>query len=245
LWPPLGISQPLTGDVTGLGAARLFEAVRQSCKQAKVYQASSSEMFGVTEESPQNENTKFRPRSPYACAKVYAHHMAVNYRESYGMFVCCGILFNHESPRRGIEFVSRKITDGVARIYHGLATELRLGNLEAKRDWGYAGDYVAAMWLMLQQEKPDDYVIATGQSHSVKEFAELVFKEVGLNWVDYVVVDPRFRRPADVEHLCGDASKAQKVFNWKPRVTFEGLVRMMVKADLEGVKASMLTANTF
>ena len=239
-------NQPtLTGDVTGLGAARLFEAVRQSCKQAKVYQASSSEMFGVTEESPQNENTKFRPRSPYACAKVYAHHMAVNYRESYGMFVYCGILFNHESPRRGIEFVSRKITDGVARIYHGLATELRLGNLEAKRDWGYAGDYVAAMWLMLQQDKPDDYVIATGQSHSVKEFVELAFKEVGLNWGDYIVVDPRFRRPADVEHLCGDASKAQKVFNWKPRVTFEGLVRMMVKADLEGVKASMLTANTF
>ncbi|MCL0041195.1 GDP-mannose 4,6-dehydratase [Dehalococcoidia bacterium] len=232
-------NQPsLTGDVTGLGAVRLLEAVRQFCKDAKVYQASSSEMFGAAEESPQNEKTKFHPRSPYACAKVYAHYMAINYRESYGMFVCNGILFNHESPRRGIEFVSRKITYGVARIYHGLANELRLGNLDAKRDWGYAGDYVKAMWLMLQQEKPDDYVIATGQSHSVKELAELAFREVDLNWEDYVVVDQRFRRPADVEALCGDASKARRVLGWKPEVTFEQLVSMMVKADLERVRGS-------
>lgn len=235
-------NQPsLTGDVTGLGAVRLFEATRQSCKDAKVYQASSSEMFGAAEESPQSEKTKFHPRSPYACAKVYAHHMAVNYRESYGMFICCGICFNHESPRRGIEFVSRKITEGVARIYYGLDKELRLGNLEAKRDWGHAEDYVKAMWLMLQQEKPDDYVVATGQSHSVKEFAELAFREAELNWEDYVVVDRRFFRPADVKELCGDASKAKRVLGWKPEVTFEQLASMMVKADLEGVKASMST----
>lgn len=235
-------NQPsLTGDVTGLGAVRLFEAMRQSCKDAKVYQASSSEMFGAAEESPQSEKTKFHPRSPYACAKVYAHHMAVNYRESYGMFICCGILFNHESPRRGIEFVSRKITDGVARIYYGLDKELRLGNLEAKRDWGHAEDYVKAMWLMLQQEKPADYVVATGQSHSVKEFAELAFREAELNWEDYVVVDRRFFRPADVKELCGDASKAKRMLSWKPEVTFEQLASMMVKADLEGVKASMPT----
>jgi GDPmannose 4,6-dehydratase len=238
-------NQPsLTGGVTGLGAVRLFEAVRQFCKEAKVYQASSSEMFGATEESPQNENTKFHPRSPYACAKVYAHHMAINYRESYGMFVCNGILFNHESPRRGIEFVSRKITDGVARIYYGLAKELRLGNLAAKRDWGHAGDYIKAMWLMLQQDKADDYVIATGQSHSVKEFAELAFRELGLNWEDYVVVDPRFYRPVDVDHLCGDASKARQVLGWKPEVTFEQLVSMMVKADWERVKESISKAKT-
>ncbi|NVM21683.1 MAG: GDP-mannose 4,6-dehydratase [Desulfobacterales bacterium] len=230
-------NQPsLTGDITGLGVTRLLEAVRQFRKETKVYQASSSEMFGAAEESPQNEETKFYPRSPYACAKVYAHHMAVNYRESYGMFVCCGISYNHESPRRGIEFVSRKITDGVARIYYGLATELRLGNLEAKRDWGYAGDYVETMWLMLQQEKPDDYVVATGQSHSVKEFAELAFREVGLNWEDYVVVDQRFLRPADVEYLCGDASKTRRELGWKPKITFEQLVSMMVKVDLEQVK---------
>jgi GDPmannose 4,6-dehydratase len=238
-------NQPsLTGDVTGLGAVRLFEAVRQFCKEAKVYQASSSEMFGATEESPQNENTKFHPRSPYACAKVYAYHMAINYRESYEMFVCNGILFNHESPRRGIEFVSRKITDGVARIYHGLTNQLRLGNLDARRDWGYAGDYVKAMWLMLQQDKPDDYVIATGQSHSVKELVELAFRELGLNWEDYVVVDPRFYRPVDVGHLCGDASKARQVLGWKPEVTFEQLVSMMVKADLERVKESISKAKT-
>jgi GDPmannose 4,6-dehydratase len=230
-------NQPtLTGDVTGLGSVRLLEAVRSMCKDAKVYQASSSEMFGASEESPQNEETRFHPRSPYACAKVYAHHMAINYRESYGMFVYNGILFNHESPRRGIEFVTRKITDSVARIYYGLAKELKLGNIDAKRDWGYAGDYVKAMWLMLQQEKPDDFVIATGVAHSVREFAELAFKEAGLNWEDYVVIDKRFQRPADVACLCGDASKAQLVLGWKPEVTFEQLVSMMVKADLEKIR---------
>ncbi len=230
-------NQPiLTGDVTGLGLTRFLEAVRHFCKDAKVYQASSSEMFGAVKDLTQNEETRFHPRSPYACAKVYAHYTAINCRESYGMFVCCGILFNHESPRRGIEFVSRKITDGVARIYHGLAKELRLGNLAAKRDWGYAGDYVEAMWLMLQQEKPHDYVIATGESHSVRDFAELAFKEVGLNWRDYVIVDERFYRPADVEHLCGNATKARRVLGWKPEVTFEQLVKIMVQADLDRVK---------
>lgn len=238
---PTSWNQPtLTGDVTGLGPTRLLEAIRHYRKDIKVYQASSSEMFGTAEESPQNEKTRFHPRSPYACAKVYAYHLAVNYRESYGMFVCNGILFNHESPRRGIEFVTRKITDGVARIHYGLAKELRLGNLEAKRDWGYAEDYVKTMWLILQQEKPDDYVIATGETHSVKEFAELAFKEVGLNWENYVVVDERFRRPADVHELCGDASKARQILGWKPEVTFEQLVKMMVKADLERVKESIL-----
>lgn len=230
-------NQPtLTGDVTGLGAARLFEAVRQFCKNAKVYQASSSEMFGAAEKSPQNEKVNFHPRSPYGCAKVYAHHMAVNYRESYGMFVCNGILFNHESPRRSIEFVSRKITDGVARIYYGLANELRLGNLDARRDWGYAGDYVKAMWLMLQQDKPDDYVIASGRNYSVKELAELAFKSVELNWSDYVVVDQSFLRPADVETLCGDFSKARRLLGWKPEISFQQLVNMMIKADLDRVK---------
>lgn len=235
-------NQPiLTADVTGLGAVRVFEAAHRVCPDAKIYQASSSEMFGDAKEIPQNEKTPFNPRSPYACAKVYAHHMAVNYREGYGMFICCGILFNHESPRRGIEFVSRKITDGVARIYYGLAKELRLGNLDAKRDWGYAGDYVKAMWLMLQQEKPDDYVIATGESHSVKEFAELAFKEVGLNWEDYVVVDRRFFRPADVQELRGDASKARQVLGWQPTISFKELVKMMVRADLDRVKELIST----
>ncbi len=233
-------NQPiLTGDVTGLSVVRFLEAVRYFCKNARVYQASSSEMFGAAEEFPQNEKTKFHPRSPYGCAKVYAHHTAVNYRESYGMFICCGILFNHESPRRGIEFVSRKITVGVARVYHGLDKELRLGNIEAKRDWGYAGDYVKAMWLMLQQDEVDDYVIATGEQHSVREFAELAFKEAGLNWEDYVVVDKRFFRPADVENLCGDPTKARQKLGWKAEISFEQLVSIMVKADLERVKQSI------
>lgn len=233
-------TQPtLTGNVTGLGVSRLLEAVRQFSRESKIYQASSSEMFGSVEESPQNENTRFHPRSPYACAKVYAHHMAINYRESYGLFICCGIFFNHESPRRGLEFVSRKITDGVARIYYGLAKELRLGNLDAKRDWGFAGDYVKAMWLALQQEKPDDYVIATGVTHSVREFAQLAFNEVGLDWKDYVVVDEKFMRPADVLLLRGDITKARQVLGWEPKVDFEQLVRMMVQADMERVKASV------
>jgi GDPmannose 4,6-dehydratase len=230
-------NQPiLTGDVTGLGVIRLLEAVRYFCRGARVYQASSSEMFGSAKESPQNENTPFHPRSPYACAKVFAHHTAVNYRESYDMFVCCGILFNHESPRRGIEFVSRKITDGVARIHYGLDKELRLGNTGARRDWGYAPEYVKAMWLMLQQDSPDDYVVSTGENHSVEEFARLAFAEVGLDWKDYVAVDERFYRPADVSALCGDASKAHKTLGWKPEVALPQLVSIMVKADLEMVK---------
>jgi GDPmannose 4,6-dehydratase len=233
-------NQPvLTGDVTGMGAVRLLEAVRHFCKDARFYQASSSEMFGKVQEAPQNENTKFYPRSPYGCAKVYAYWMCVNYRESYGMHISNGILFNHESPRRGLEFVTRKITDGVARIYHGRSKELKLGNLEAKRDWGYAGDYVKAMWLMLQQDKLDDYVIATGRSHSVKEFVELAFNEAGLDWEDYVKVDPKFFRPAEVDYLVGDYSKARRVFGWEPSVKFEELVKMMVKADVERVRKSL------
>ncbi len=227
-------NQPvLTGDVTGMGAVRLLESVRHFCKDARVYQASSSEMFGKVQEMPQSESTKFYPRSPYGCAKVYAYWMCINYRESYDMHVSNGILFNHESPRRGLEFVTRKITDGAAKIYHGLSRELRLGNLEAKRDWGYAGDYVKAMWLMLQREKPDDFVIATGESHPVKEFVELAFNEIGLDWKDYVKVDPKFFRPAEVEYLVGDYSKARGVLGWEPEVKFEELVKMMVRADVE------------
>lgn len=227
-------NQPvLTGDVTGLGAVRILEGVRQVCPDAHFYQASSSEMFGKVNETPQNENTRFYPRSPYGFAKVYAHWACINYRESYGMHASNGILFNHESPRRGIEFVTRKITDGVARIYHGMANELRLGNLDAKRDWGYAGDYVKAMWLMMQQKEPDDYVVATGMTHSVGEFAELAFDEAGLDWKEYVVVDPKFIRPAEVNLLLGDASKAQRVLGWKPEVTFEELIRIMVREDLK------------
>lgn len=229
-------NQPvLTGDVGGLGVVRILESVRHQCHDAHVYQASSSEMFGKIQEVPQNETTRFYPRSPYGFAKVYGYWAAVNYRESYGMHVSNGILFNHESPRRGIEFVTRKITDGVARIYHGLASELRLGNLDAKRDWGFAGDYVEAMWLMLQQDKPDDYVIATGETHSVREFVELAFSEVGLDWEKYVVVDPKFVRPAEVEMLIGDASKARRILGWKPKIKFKELVKMMVKADVERI----------
>lgn len=233
-------NQPvLTGDVTGLGAVRILEGVKNFSEGAKVYQASSSEMFGKVNESPQSENTKFYPRSPYGCAKVYAYWICVNYRESYDMFISNGILFNHESPRRGLEFVTRKITDGVARIYHGRAKELRLGNLDAKRDWGYANDYVEAMWLMLQQKKPDDYVIATGESHSVKEFVERAFLEAGLDWKDYVKVDQKFIRPAEVEFLVGDASKARHELGWKPKVKFKELIKIMVKADLERVGKSV------
>lgn len=238
-------NQPvLTGDVTGLGAARVLEAVRQVRKEARVYQASSSEMYGAVTESPQNENTKFHPRSPYACAKAYAYYTAVNYRESYDMFVCNGILFNHESERRGLEFVTRKITHGVACIYHGLTNELRLGNLDSKRDWGHAADYVEAMWLMLQQDKPDDFVVASGENHSIREFAELAFREVGANWEKYVVVDKRFFRPAEVMELQGDASKALRVLGWAPKVSFNQLVTLMVKADLAAVKDSMRLVGT-
>ena len=227
-------NQPvLTGDVTGLGVVRMLEAIRHFCSDAKFYQASSSEMFGMAKEIPQNEKTEIHPRSPYATAKVYGYYATVNYRERYSMFCCNGICFNHESPRRGIEFVTRKITDGVARIYHGLTNELRLGNLDAKRDWGYAGDYVKAMWLMLQQEEPDDYVIATGKSHSVKEIVELAFNEVGLDWQEYVRIDERFMRHADVPEVRGDASKAKEKLGWVPETSFEELMRMMVRADVE------------
>jgi GDPmannose 4,6-dehydratase len=227
-------NQPVhTGDVTGLGVVRVLEAVRHAVPHARVYQASSSEMFGKVQETPQTENTKFYPRSPYGVAKVYAYWTCVNYRESYDMHISNGILFNHESPRRGIEFVTRKITDSVARIYHGLESELRLGNLDAKRDWGYAGDYVDAMWRMLQQDEPGDYVIATGETHSVEEFVQEAFSIAGLDWKEYVVIDPKFVRPAEVQLLLGDPSKAKRVLGWEPKVQFKELVKMMVEADLE------------
>lgn len=227
-------NQPLfTGDVTGLGVTRLLEAIRSAGVDAKFYQASSSEMFGKVQETPQTEKTPFYPRSPYAVAKLYGHWITINYRESFGMFNCCGILFNHESPRRGIEFVTRKISDGVARIYHGQQDELRLGNLDAKRDWGFAGDYVEAMWTMLQQKEPDDYVIGTGEMHTVREFCELAFDVAGLDWEKYVKVDPQFLRPAEVNLLLADASKAKKKLRWKPKVSFRQLVKMMVESDIE------------
>lgn len=228
--------QPIyTGEVTGLGAARMLEAIRQVNQKIKFYQASSSEMFGAVKEYPQNEKTPFYPRSPYGVAKLYAHWITVNYRESYGMFAVSGILFNHESPRRGLEFVTKKITHTAAKIKLGLEKELRLGNLEAKRDWGYAGDYVQAMWLMLQQDVPRDYVVATGETHSVREFVEETFGYLGLDWRAHVVVDPLLMRPADIEILCGDAAKAKQELGWKPNVGFRELVRMMVDADREAL----------
>ena len=231
---PASWEQPIaTTQFTALGVARLLEAIRMECPRARFYQASSSEMFGKAAEVPQNERTPFYPRSPYGVAKTYAHWVTVNYRESHQVFACSGILFNHESPRRGKEFVSRKITDGVARIKCGLASELRLGNLEARRDWGFAGDYVEAMWLMLQQDSPDDYVIATGEIHSVRELVEIAFAAAGLDWKKYVVVDPTLLRPAEVELLQGDYSKARRHLGWKPTVSFRELIEMMVKADLE------------
>jgi GDPmannose 4,6-dehydratase len=227
-------SQPLfTGDVTGLGVTRLLEAIRSAGVDARFYQASSSEMFGKVQQTPQTEKTPFYPRSPYAVAKLYGHWITINYRESFGMFTCCGILFNHESPRRGIEFVTRKISDGVARIYHGQQVELRLGNLDAKRDWGFAGDYVEAMWMMMQQKQPDDYVIGTGETHTVREFCELAFDAAGLDWEKYVKVDPRFMRPAEVSLLLADPSKAKKALGWKPKVSFKHLVKMMVESDID------------
>jgi GDPmannose 4,6-dehydratase len=222
----------LTGQVTALGVANMLEAVRIAKPDARFYQASSSEMFGKVKEVPQRETTPFHPRSPYGVAKVYGHWITVNYRESYGMFACSGILFNHESPRRGIEFVTRKVTDGVARIKLGLQNELRLGNLDARRDWGFAGDYVKAMWLMLQQDEPDDYVVATGETHSVQELVEIAFRHVGLDWRDHVVVDEKYVRPAEVDLLIGDASKAREKLGWRQEVSFEELVRMMVDSDL-------------
>jgi len=234
---PTSWSQPvLTGEFTGLGVTRLLDAMRQVCPEARFYQASSSEMFGKVREVPQNELTPFHPRSPYAVAKTYGHHITVNYRESYGLFAASGILFNHESPRRGREFVTRKITDAVARIKLGLADELRLGNLDSERDWGFAGDYVHAMWLMLQHDTAEDFVVAMGHTHSIKQFLEIAFGHVGLKWEDYVKKDPRFMRPAEVDQLIGDNSKARKVLGWEPTVSFEELVVMMVDADMELLK---------
>jgi GDPmannose 4,6-dehydratase len=230
---PTSWTQPvLTGEFTALGVTRILEAIRLAYPGAKFYQASSSEMFGKVRESPQRETTPFYPRSPYGVAKVYAHWITVNYRESYGLYAVSGLLFNHESPRRGIEFVTRKVSDGVARIKLGLASELRLGNLEAKRDWGFAGDYVDAMWRMLQQPVPQDYVVGTGVAHSVRELVEIAFDRVGLDWRKHVVVDPRFLRPAEVDLLLADPAKARTDLGWTPEVSFEQLVRMMVDADL-------------
>jgi GDPmannose 4,6-dehydratase len=230
---PTSWEQPvLTGEFTALGVTRVLEAVRLVDRDIRFYQASSSEMFGKAQEAPQTERTPFYPRSPYGVAKVYGHWITVNYRESYGIFACSGILFNHESPRRGKEFVTRKVTDGAARIKKGLDQKLSLGNLEARRDWGYAGDYVEAMWLMLQQSRPDDYVIATGETHVVRELCEIAFARVGLRWQEHVVADPKFVRPAEVDLLQGDASKAKRVLGWQPRVSFRQLVEMMVDADL-------------
>jgi GDPmannose 4,6-dehydratase len=233
---PTSWNQPvLTAEFTAVGVTRVLEAIRAVDPEIRFYQASSSEMFGKVREVPQNELTPFHPRSPYGVAKVYGHHITVNYRESYGLFAVSGILFNHESSRRGLEFVTRKITDGVARIKHGLTDELRLGNLDAKRDWGFAGDYVEAMWLMLQQDEPLDYVIATGEEHSVREFAELAFERVGLDPEKHIVVDPKFLRPAEVDQLVGDASKARRELEWAPRTSFRELAELMVDADLERV----------
>jgi len=223
-----------TTDVTAMGVLRVLDAVRELGLKTKVYQAGSSEMFGLVRESPQSEKTPFHPRSPYGVAKVFGHWTAVNYRESYGIHVSNGILFNHESPRRGENFVTRKITMGLAAIKKGKAKQLRLGNLDAKRDWGYARDFVEAMWLILQRDQPDDYVVATGESHSVREFLEEAFSYAGLNWQDYVVVDPKYFRPAEVESLLGDPTKVRTILGWKPRVGFKELVRLMVDADMEG-----------
>ena len=233
---PTSWNQPiLTGEVTALGAARMLEAIRVAGQGVRYYQASSSEMFGKVTKTPQDEKTRLHPRSPYGVAKVYGHWITINYRESYGMYACSGILFNHESPRRGREFVTRKITYGVALIKHGLAKDLRLGNLDAKRDWGFAGDYVEAMWKMLQQKKPDDFVIATGQTQSVRKFCQLAFARAGLDYRDHVKIDPKFYRPAEVRVLKGDASKAARVLKWKPKVGFRQLVEMMVDSDLQVV----------
>ncbi len=234
---PTSWTQPvLTGEFTALGVTRILEAIRLVHPTARFYQASSSEMFGKVNETPQRETTPFYPRSPYGVAKVYGHWITVNYRESYGLYAVSGILFNHESPRRGIEFVTRKVTDAAARIKLGLAKELRLGNLDARRDWGFAGDYVDAMWRMLQQPKPLDYVIGTGETHSVQELVELAFSHVGLDWRKYVVSDPKFYRPAEVDLLLADPGKARRDLGWAPKVAFEQLVAMMVDADLERLR---------
>jgi GDPmannose 4,6-dehydratase len=234
---PISWKQPvLTGEFTALGVTRMLEAMRAAAPQARFYQASSSEMFGKVMEVPQSEHTPFYPRSPYGVAKVYGHWITVNYRESYDLFACSGILFNHESPRRGLEFVTRKVTHGVAQIKLGLATELRLGNLEARRDWGYAGDYVQAMWKMLQQDEPDDYVVGTGQTHSVRELCQMAFGCVGLDWEQAVVAVPEYYRPAEVDLLVSDPAKARDRLGWQPTVSFEQLVEMMVRADVARLK---------
>ena len=234
---PTSWSQPvLTGQFTALGVSRMLEAVRQVAPKARFYQASSSEMFGKAREVPQTELTPFHPRSPYAVAKVYGHHITVNYRESYDLFAASGILFNHESPRRGLEFVTRKISDGVARIKLGLSDELRLGNLDSQRDWGFAGDYVQAMWLMLQHDEADEFVIATGKTHSIRDFLDIAFAHLDLDWREYVKQDPRYLRPAEVDQLIGDSSKAKRVLGWEPQVEFAELVTMMVDADLALLK---------
>jgi GDPmannose 4,6-dehydratase len=227
-----------TVNSVALGTLRLLEAIRELGNSCRFYQASSSEMFGASP-PPQNEETPLRPRSPYACAKLFAHQLCQNYREAYQLHVCCGILFNHESPRRGVPFVTRKITRAAARIKHGLDSTLFLGNLEARRDWGFAGDYVEAMWLMLQQPAPDDYVIATGESHSVRDVLDLAFGALDLDWKPYVQVDPRYFRPTEVDHLRGDASKARRILGWKPKVSFQELITMMVRADEEDVRSSL------
>jgi GDPmannose 4,6-dehydratase len=230
---PTSWNQPvLTGEFTALGVTRMLEAIRTLNPKIRFYQASSSEMFGKVRETPQSEKTPFYPRSPYGIAKVYGHWITVNYRESYGLFCCSGILFNHESPRRGLEFVSRKVTDTVARIKMGLEKELKIGNLDARRDWGFAGDYVEAMWLMLQQDEPEDYVIATGHSHSVRDLLEVAFYEAELDWEEFTVTDPKFYRPAEVDYLLGDPRKAKAKLGWEPKVTFEALIKMMVASDL-------------
>ncbi len=238
--------QPIaTGEVTGLGLTRLLDSVKIICPDSKFYQASTSEMYGKIQESPQNENTPFYPRSPYAAAKLYAHWLTLNYREGYNLFACSGILFNHESPLRGLEFVTRKITYSAAKIYHNMQDELFLGNIDAKRDWGFAQDYVEAMWLMLQQNKPDDYVIATGENHTVREFLMFVFDYIKLDWKKYVKIDKSLFRPTEVQTLLGDSSKAFKNLGWKPKTKFENLAKMMIEADLELVGKQKHSLETY
>jgi GDPmannose 4,6-dehydratase len=237
---PTSWDQPiLTGEFTALGVTKVLEAIRAVDRRIRFYQASSSEMFGKVRQIPQQENTPFYPRSPYGVAKVYGHFITVNYRESYNLFAVSGILFNHESPRRGKEFVTRKVTDAVARIKFGAQKKLMLGNLDSRRDWGYAGDYVRAMWMMLQQPKPTDYVIATGIEHSVRELLDIAFSHVKLNWKNFVTTDPKYIRPAEVDHLLGDASKAQRELGWRPEISFEQMIRMMVDADIQRVRQEL------
>jgi GDPmannose 4,6-dehydratase len=243
---PVSWNQPvLTGDVTGLGVTRVLEAIRKHSPKARFLQASSSEMFGKVREMPQTELTPFYPRSPYGVAKTFGHYITVNYRESYGLYACAAIGFNHESPRRGMEFVTRKVTHQVARIKCGLADKLAMGNLDAKRDWGFAGDYVYAMWLILQQAQPEDFVLATGETHSIRELLEVAFPAAGLDWKQHVHCDPKLMRPAEVEYLCGNASKAREKLGWKPRLGFAELIKMMVEADLDALQATETAAVPF